>query len=299
MYLITGATGHVGNLVARDLLNKGKKVRVISRHGLKMKDFADSGAEVLIGDLKNPRFVNKVFEGISAAFCILPPDNLSEDLRKERQKIAHSYAQAVKNNGTKHVILLSSVGAHIREGCGMVDGLADMEVYFSHLNNVNVLNLRPTYFMENLFFELNMIKSSGIIGTTIRGDLKFPIVASKDVADVVVKRLLSLDFSGNSIEYVLGPKDLTFNEIAKIIGNAIDRPDLKYVQFPIKDYRNGMVQSGYISENVADELIKMEVAFNSGRAFRAHKRTSDNSTPTTFGEFVRDLAYAYQHQPAA
>jgi uncharacterized protein YbjT (DUF2867 family) len=299
MYLITGVTGHIGSMVARDLLNKGKKVRVVSRHGLKMKGFVDSGAEVLIGDLNNERFVNKAFEGISAAFCILPPSNLSEDLRKERQRISHNYTDAVRNNGTKHVILLSSIGAHLREGVGSVDGLADMEMFFSHLKNINILNLRAGYFMENLFFQLDMIKSSGIIGSTIKGDLKFPIVATKDIAAVVTKRLLSLDFSGNSIEYVLGPKDLSFNEIAKIIGTEVGRPDLKYVQFSDKDYKKGLIQSGYISENVVDSLIKMEGAFNSGRALNAHTRTAENSTPTNLEEFAKDLAYAYQHQPAA
>ena len=194
---------------------------------------------------------------------------------------------------------MSSIGAHIREGCGIVDSLADMEVYFSGLKDVNVLNLRAGYFMENLFMELNRIRNSGIIGSTMSENLKFPVVASKDVAEVVAKRLLALDFKGNSIEYVLGPGDLSFNEIAGIIGNTISRPELKYVRLSAKDYKKWMVQSGYVSENVVDGFIKMEEAFNSEWAFGAHTRTRENSTPTTFNEFVKDIAYAYHHQTAA
>jgi uncharacterized protein YbjT (DUF2867 family) len=299
MYLITGSTGHVGSIVARELLLKGKKVRVIGRHGIKMKDLVNSGAEPLIGDLANPRIVKKAFEEISAAFCIMPPNNLSENIRKYRQEIARHYVEAVKHNGVKYVVLMSSIGAHIREGCGIVDSLADMEVSFSALKDVNVLNLRAGYFMENLFSELNRIRNSGIIGSTMSGDSKFPVIASKDVAEVVAKRLLALDFKGNTIEYVLGPRDISFNEIAGIIGNAIGRPELKYARLSAKDYKKWMVMSGYVSDNVADGFIKMEEAFNSGWAFGAHIRTRENSTPTTFSEFVKDIAYAYQQQPAA
>ncbi len=299
MYLITGATGHVGSVVARELLSKGKEVRILSRHGVKMKDLVNSGAEPLIGDLSNPKFVNKAFEGITAAFCILPSDNLSKNLRKYRQKIARNYIDAVKHNGVSHVVLMSSIGAHIREGCGAVDALADMEVYFSELKDVNVLNIRAGYFMENLFMELNRIRDSGIITTTISRDLKFPVVASKDVADVVAKRLLALDFKGNSIEYVLGPADLTFSEITEIIGNAIGRSELKYVRISAQEYKKWMVRSGYVSDNVAKGIIQMEEAFNSGWALSAHTRIRENSTPTTFRKFVKDIAFAYSHQIAA
>jgi uncharacterized protein YbjT (DUF2867 family) len=299
MYLITGATGHVGGAVARELLAKGKKVRVVSRHGTKMKDLYNLGAEPLIGDLSNAKFVNKIFEEITVAFCIMPPNNLSENIRKYQQEIVRHYVDAVRHNGIKHVVLLSSVGAHIREGCGIVDGLADMEVHFSGLKDTNILNLRPAYFMENLFFELNRIRTSGIIGSTISGNLKMPMIATKDIAALAVRKLLALDFKGNTIEYALGPADVSFTEIAGIIGSAIKRPELKYVQISATDYRKWMIQSGYVSENVADAFIKMEEAFNSGWALGGHTRTRENSTPTTFNEFVKGFAYVYNHEKAA
>jgi uncharacterized protein YbjT (DUF2867 family) len=299
MILITGATGNVGSIVARNLISKEKKVRVVSRHGIKMKDFYNAGAEVLIGDLSHPKFVDKAFEGISATFCIMPPNNLSDNIRKYRQGIAHNYINAVKKHGVRNVILMSSLGAHLREGSGIVDGLADMEVSFSGLKDVNVLILRAGYFMENLYFELNRLRSSGTIGSTIRGELKFPIVAAKDVAAVVEKRLLALDFTGHTIEYVLGPKDISFNEIAEIVGRALNRPEIKYKRLTKNDCRNEMIQSGYISENVADAFIEMEEVFNNGKGLNAHTRTSENSTPTTFEEFAKGIASVYHHQTAA
>jgi nucleoside-diphosphate-sugar epimerase len=211
----------------------------------------------------------------------------------------HNYINAVRRHGVKNVILMSSLGAHLREGSGIVDGLADMEVAFSELKDVNVLILRAGYFMENLYFELNRLRSSGIIGSTIRGDLKFPVVAAKDIAAIVEQRLLSLDFKGHTIEYVLGPKDLSFNEIAEILGKALNRPEIKYKRFNRNDYRKEMIQSGYISENVADAFIGMEDVFNNGKGLGAHTRTIENSTPTTFEEFATGIAYTYHHQTAA
>lgn len=299
MYLITGATGHIGNLVARDLLSKGKKVRVVSRHEDKLKDLVKLGAEAFAGDVLDHQFVNKAFNGIEAAFCLLPPNLLSKNVRSEQQKIARNYTDAVKSNGVKSVILLSSIGAHIGKGSGIVDGLADLESYFSELKDVNVLNLRPGYFMENLYVQLGTIKSSGIIGTGLKTDLRIPLVATKDIAAIVSKHLISLNFRGNIIEYVLGPKDLDFNEITRIIGKAIDRNDLKYVQYSMEEWKKGLIQSGYVSENVAELYTEMTESFNSGKALNAHKRTSENTTPTTLEDFAKNLSYEYHHLSAA
>jgi len=293
MYLITGATGNIGNRVAKELLSKGKKVRVVSRHQDKLKELVNLGAEALAGDVNDKDFVNKAFAGISAAFCMIPPNTMAKDFRSDQQRVAHNYADAVKTNGVKHVVLLSSVGAHLRNGAGVVDGLADMEGYFAELKQINVLNLRPGYFMENQYFLIPMIKYLGIIGSAIRQDLKFPIVATKDIADKVTIQLLSLDFKGNSVEYVLGPKDLDFNEITHILSNAINKPDLKYVQFSNEEDKKGMVQTGYISENVAELFNELSESFNKGQALKAHTRTPENSTPTSFEEFAKSIAFAY------
>jgi uncharacterized protein YbjT (DUF2867 family) len=299
MYLITGGTGNIGSRVARELLSKGQKVRIVGRHGDKMKELVNLGADTLIGDLSSKAFVNKAFSGITAAFCMVPPNSLSNNMRKEQQIIAHNYFNAVKSQRIKNVILLSSIGAHLRKGCGVVDGLADLETYFSELKDVNVLNLRPGFFMENLYVQLNIIKTMGVAGSEIKGDLKFPVVATKDIAEVVKKHLISLDFTGNTIEYVLGPRDLSFNEITRILAKAIDKPDLRYMQFSKEEAKKGMLDSGYVSSNVADLYSEMAGSFNSGLALNAHYRKVQNTTPTTFEQFVEGIAWEYNHYKAA
>jgi len=293
MYVITGATGHIGKRIATNLLEKGKKVRAIGRDTSKLKELAEKDAELFVGDLYDADFVKKAFTGATAVFCMIPPNMQTNEVRKYQQKVARNYVNAVKANGVKYAVLLSSVGAHLRNGAGVVDGLGDMEEYFSELKDVNVLILRPSYFMENLFGMIGIIKQSGIIGSAMKGDLKAPYVATKDIAEVGTKGLLNLSFKGHSIEYVLGPRDLTFNEIATIIGNAIGKPDLKYVQFSYEDAKTGLVQSGYASESSAELYNQLTEAMNSGKALSEHKRTKENSTPTTMEEFARVLAQMY------
>ncbi len=294
MYVITGATGNIGKVIAAELLSKNKQVRVIGLHNAdKLKEFMAKGAEPFVGDVNDAEFVKNAFKGATAVYCMIPPNTRSKDFRKDQQKVARNYVNAVKENGIKNVLLLSSIGAHLRNGAGVVDGLGDMEKYFSELKNVNVLNLRPSYFMENIFGQMDMIKHNGIIGSATKGDLHIPLVATKDIGAVAAKYLLDLNFKGNTIEYVLGPRDVTFNEIAHVIGKAIGKQDLKYVQFSYEDAKKGMVQSGFVSENVAELFNGLAEAMNSGKALNAHKRTSANSTPTTLEEFAKVFAHAY------
>lgn len=294
-YVITGASGNIGKKVANELLAKGEKIKVIGRSADKLKEFTSKGAEALIGDVTDPEFVKKAFAGATAVFCMIPPSNFSDDFRSIQRKVARNYMEVVKANGIKHVILLSSIGAHLRNGAGIVDGLGEMEELFLALKEVNILNLRPTYFMENVFGQIGTIKQMGIAGSPIKADLKFPIVASKDIATVIAKRLIELQFTGNTIEYVLGPKDISYNEITEIVGKAIGKPDLKYVQFSNADAKNGMVMAGFCSENVADLMTGLSDGINNGKVLNAHKRTSGNSTPTSFEEFANDFALIYQN----
>lgn len=293
MYVITGATGNIGKILAEKLLAKGKKVRVIGRNLDKLKNPVDKGAEPFIGDVYDGDFVNRAFKDSIAVFCLIPPNNNSNNFRKDQQKIAKNYLSGVKNNGIKNVILLSSIGAHLRNGAGIVDGLGDMEEYFIELKDVNILNLRPTYFMENVFGQLETIKQLGIAGGPVKGDLSFPIVATKDIADIAAKNLLNLDFKGNTIEYILGARDVTYNEITKIIGEAIGKPELEYVQFSYNDAKKAMIASGFCSEDVAELMMGLSKGMNSGKVLNAHKRTKDNTTPTTIEEFARIFANIY------
>ena len=288
MYAITGATGNIGKAIAFDLLSKGKKVRAIGRNAERLKELADKGAEIVIGDIYDSTFVQKAFAGCKAVFCLIPPNMQSTDFKRDQYKVADNYVNAVKVNKIKYVLLLSSIGAHLRNGAGIVDGLGYLEERFTELKDVNVLNLRCGYFMENLIGQLEMIKQTGVVGSSIKANLQIPMVATKDIAEYATKRLFDLNFKGNTIEYILGPRDVTYTEATAIIAKAICKPDLKYVEFTHEDAKNGMIHAGFVSRNVAELIVTMAEAINSGKAF-AFTRTRENSSPTTVEEFVKLL----------
>lgn len=295
MYIITGATGNIGKILSMELLSGGKEVKAIGRNTDKLVPLAQKGAKIAIGDLFDLSFVKKAFEGATAAFCMIPGNLHASDLKKDQRQIADNLLEAVKTNQVQHVVLLSSIGAHLREGAGVVDGLGYMEEIFSVLKDTHIINLRPCYFMENLLGQIGTIKNLGITGTSIKGDLKMPMVATKDIAMTAFRLLNDLKFKNHQVQYVLGPRDISYNEATSVLGRAIGKPDLKYVEFSYEDAKNGMVQSGFVSANVADLFNGLSKAINNGTALNFHKRDPANSTPTDIEEFARVFAGAYQN----
>ncbi|MCX6231921.1 MAG: NAD(P)H-binding protein [Bacteroidetes bacterium] len=294
-YVICGASGHIGNPLAKELLAKGQHVKVIARNADKLKELVSLGADALIGDVNDVNFLSCSFSGADAVFCLLTPDMHAADVRKEQNLIAENYLEAVKINKIKNVVLLSSVGAHLRNGAGIVDGLGYLEELFLQLKDCNVLNLRPSYFMENTLGMIGTIKHMGIAGNPINGDTKFPIVATKDIAAVAAKRLLDLNFSGNTTEFVLGAKDYSYNEMTAIAGKAIGKPDLEYVLFSYEDAAKGMAASGFCGADAARLMTDLARAINDGTLLKGHQRTAANTSPTSYEDFVPTFAWVYQN----
>jgi len=276
------------------LLAKGQNVTVIGRNPGKLKELADLGAIAMAGDSYDREFLTTTFKGADAVFCLLMPDMFAADILKEQKQIADNYFSAIKAANVPNVVLLSSVGAHLRKGAGIVDGLGYMEELFLGLKDVNVLNLRPTYFMENTLGLIGIIKQMGIAGTAVSADQKFPMVATKDIGAVAAKRLLNLSFEGNTVEYVLGPRDMSYSEVTAIAGQAIGMPELQYMQFPAEEAVKGMVASGFCGEDAARLMVDLAKALNDGSMLNGHQRTEANSTPTTYEEFSQVFAWVFQ-----
>lgn len=293
-YVITGATGHIGKILSKELLKNGMNVLVVGRSAEKLQELVDLGAKYITGDVNDKAFVTKAFQGADAVFCLLTANLHAQDVLAEQKQIADNYLHAVRENNVKNVVLLSSIGAQLRHGAGIVDGLGYMEAIFQQLNNVNVLNLRPAYFMENTFGLLGTIDQMGIAGTPLDGKLKFPMVATRDIAAVAAKYLLSLNFTGNSVQYVLGPKDYSYEEITGIIGRELGKPDLKYVQFPYEDATRAMVSSGFMGEDAARLMVELNKGINEGKAIESNIRNAQNTTPTTFEEFAKEFSMVHQ-----
>ncbi len=293
MYVITGASGNTGKVIANALLDAGKKVRVLGRDAEKVKELTDKGAEAAIGNVEDIDFLTKAFGGAVAVYAMIPPNSQTDDYRGYQNNVADAQIEAAKNAGVKYVVTLSSVGAHLKEKAGVVQGLADMEKKWNAVEGINVLHLRPSYFMENALGQIDTIKNMGIMGSPIKGEMSFPMVATNDIGELAAKRLLELDFNGSEVQYLLGSRDVTYNEVAGIYGKVIGKEDLKYVEFPYEDAKKAMMESWGLSENVADAFIEFMQTTNAGHLFEDAKRTEQNTTPTSVEDFARVFAHVY------
>ncbi len=289
MYAITGATGNIGRKTDDILLERGEKVRVIGRSAARLRGFVERGAEAAVGDLKDGSFVTRAFTGATAVFTMIPPDFTAPDFLAYQEQIRENYAAAIHESGVKYVVNLSSQGANLREGTGPILGLRAQEDRFNLLEDVNVLHLRPAYFMENLLMNIPLIHSKGIAGSAVRGDLEFAMIATSDIAACVAQRLIQRDFTRKNVLDLLGPRDLSLNEAAAVIGRRIGMPDLKYVQFSYEEAAQGMMEMG-ISEDVSTLFIEMCDAMNNGLFGVGRPRTPYSTTPTSIEDFAETFA---------
>jgi uncharacterized protein YbjT (DUF2867 family) len=285
VFVVMGASGHVGGEAARRLLRAGKGVRAIARSADKLK--ALTGADVRAGSLGDPAFLTDALRGATAAFAMLPPDYAAADMHASQEAVAESITRAVRDSGIRHVALLSSVGAELPAGTGPIAHLHAFEQMLNGVPGLNVVHVRAAYFMENHLANIGLIKSAGVNGGTIKADRRLPMVASHDIGAVVAEILAAPAFSGGSVRYVLGPRDYSLVEATRILGVAIGRPDLKYVEFPEPDAYKGMTGAGF-SPSVAEMFLEMNRALSTG-LIKVEPRTPANTTPTTLEEFAKTV----------
>ena len=170
MYVIMGSTGNTGKLIVRALLKAGKRIRVISRDESKLKDLVERGAEPAIGKILNVKFLTKAFEGATAVYAMIPPNSWTNNIRGYQNAIARNIASVIEKTGIKYVVALSSVGAHLSEKGGIVQGLYDMEQRLNKIKGLNVLYLRASYFMENILGQIITIKQKGMMASLLKAD---------------------------------------------------------------------------------------------------------------------------------
>jgi uncharacterized protein YbjT (DUF2867 family) len=292
MYVITGATGNIGRELAKILLAEGKRVRVVGRDEDKLKPLAQRGAEVCKGSLQDEAFLAQTFQGAKAVYVMIPPNNQAENLRAYQNRVGYVIFTVLKNARVKYIVNLSSLGAHRPDKTGPILGLYDQEQRLNWLGEANLVHLRPAFFMENLLNNIHLIKTRGINGTPLKGDLALPVVATKDIARVASKYLLELRFKGVLVRELLGPRNMTMIEMTQILGKAIGLENLQYVQLSYEEAERSMIAAGF-SRDVAQSLLQLYVSINEKIVIIGTKRRDNNTTETPFEEFAETFAAAY------
>ncbi len=285
---VIGAGGKVGAHLTRLLLERGHSVRAIGRTAERLLPLVQLGAEARLGTVEDQRFLATAFRNADAVFVMIPPSYANADPPTYQRRVAEAVAEALQEARVRHVVCLSSIGAERAEGNGPIAGLHRLEERLNQIPGLNVVHLRAGYFMENLLAGILMIRNSGINGGAFRADLPLAMIATRDVAAAAVDLLADRQFTGHTARELHGPRALTFREATTILGSAIGKPDLTYVEYAYPDTRGALLATGS-SPVMADLFIEMIDAFNRGVIGARESPTTAITTPTTLEEFARTV----------
>ena len=299
MFVVLGAGGHTGKVVARTLLSRGQQVRVVGRSAEHLQSLAHSGAEIFPADATNTIALTNALRGADAAYVLLPPNVSTQDVPAFQEGVSEAISAAVRAAGLRHLVALSSVGADKSSGTGPVVGLHHLEKKLSAIDGLNVLFLRAGYFMENTLPQVGVIRSLGNVVGPLEPTLKLPLIATRDIGAAAADALIRREFRGKQTRELLGQRDLDYTQVATIIGSAIGKPSLGYVHAPDEQLRPALEQMG-MSANFIGLLLEMAGALNSGYMKALEPRSAQNTTPTSYETFVNEeFVPAYRRQKAA
>lgn len=290
---LIGSLGNITKPLAKNLIEKGHQVTVISSNQARAEEIKALGAKPAIGKLDDVDFLISAFTGADAVYTMVPPDFSVTNFRLYIAKTGEVIAEAIKRSAVKKVVNLSSVGADLPNGTGPIAGLYDVEHTFEQLD-ADVKHLRAAYFYINLLANIDMVKHAGILGSNFSADSKIVLVHPTDIAEVAADELES-EFTGKSVRYVASTDDHVAGDLASSIGSAIDKPDLPWIEFTDEQALKGMIDAG-LPEEIAKNYVEMGTAIRSGKIFEDYFKHK----PSTLGavklvDFAKDFASAY-HQ---
>jgi uncharacterized protein YbjT (DUF2867 family) len=290
--IVTGTLGNIGKPLTQALIQKGHQVIGINHVSDNQGEIEALGATAAIGSIEDVDFLAATFVGADVVYTMVPPNYFAEpDIREYYRKIGNNYAQAIKRSGVKRVINLSSYGAHLSKGTGNILGAHYVENSLNELLDVDITNIRPTYFYYNLLNLIPVIKSTGEIYANYGGDKKFEMVSPIDIASAIADEI-ELTPVRRKVRYV-SSDELTGNEIARVLGEAIGRPDLKWIVISDEEALKGYVNNGF-PEVLSKNLVEMFSSVQSGKLAEDYKINKPAELgKVKFASFVKDFIVAY------
>ncbi|KAA1423415.1 NAD(P)H-binding protein [Mumia zhuanghuii] len=277
---VTTPTGHVGSRVVRILVQAGVRPVLLLRDAGRLDPDLLPYVEPREGDLRDPDYVVAATEGVDALFWVDPTDLSVDDPNASTRALAEHAAAAVRQHAISRVVLQSSGGAELRQGAGLIDGLAAAEEILG-ATGTNLLALRCGYFFSNLLDDLDSLRA-GVLMTAMTPDRRLPWVAPHDVAGVVAANLLAEAWSGLRIQGVHGPEDLSFADVARTITEVTGHPVAVH-QIGDDELLEALTSLG-IPEGAARQVVGMTTGVR--ELAREQARDVLTTTPTTLSAWA-------------
>jgi uncharacterized protein YbjT (DUF2867 family) len=239
-----------------------------------------------VGDIEDGGFVRQALAGAEAAYLLIPPNLVTDDFRAYQKRVVENLASGVEAARVGHVVLLSSIGAHHREGTGPIVGVHEFEERLSKIGSLAALFVRAGFFMENVFMGLGSIKEQSVYGAPMPPDATVEMIASADIGAYAGQRLERLDFTGKSVVHLLGPTPVAQVEIARILGQAVGKA-VRYAQVSFEVVEKGMLQAG-VKPSVVAAFMEMYQGAAKGLVAPEPGQPVAHA-PTTFESFAQNV----------
>lgn len=298
--VLTGSLGHISKPLAQILIQKGHSVTVISGKEERQKDIEDLGATAAIGTMEDVDFLTNTFRGADIVYlmeALAAGSFFDKDLEYNAAitKIARNYKQAIQQSGIKCVVSLSSIGAHTDKGNGILASAYNVENILKELpEDVSIKFMRPVGFYYNLFAFIPTIKKHDVIIQNYGGDKKEPWVSPLDIAGVIAEEM-EKPFSGRHIRYIASD-EVSPNEAAKILGEAIGKPGLKWQEIPDDQILQGMLAAGMNTE-IAKGLVTMNAGRRNDVLYEDYYRNKPTLGKVKLADFAKEFAAVFNSKP--
>ena len=295
--IVTGSLGNISKPLTQELVKKGHQVTVISSKAERQKDIEALGAKAAIGTMEDAGFLSATFKGADVVYVMesLAPDAFFDpnvDVIAAITEIGKNYKQAIEQSGVKRVVHLSSIGAD--KGVGLLRFHYNVENILTELpEEVFIKFVRPVGFYTYMYTFIQTIKSQGAIVGNYHGDEKEPWVSPLDIAAVIAEEI-EKPFNGKEIRYIASD-EVSPNEIAEILGEAIGNSDLKWLEISDEQFLNGLLESG-MNPQTAQGFVEMNAARRGGRLYEDYFRHRPILGKVKLKDFAKDFAVAYNQQ---
>jgi uncharacterized protein YbjT (DUF2867 family) len=285
MIVLTAPTGHIGSQLLANLITRDEAVRVVVRDPEKLPAQARDRVEVVVGSHKDRDVADRAFDGADSVFWLMPADPAAPSPYDSYVGSSLPAADAVVRHGVERVVTISALGREVQRYAGLVSASLAMDDLFRS-TGAHVRALTMPSFMDNMLWQADSIKKDGVISGTVPGDMKAPAAATRDIAAVATRLLLDRTWTGQDSLGVLGPEDLSPDDMAAILTDVLGTP-VRYERGSHEEDKQTFLKYGY-SEGMAQGMIDMDIAKEHGLD-NALQRTPENTTPTSFRQWAAEV----------
>ena len=297
--VLTGSLGNIGKRLAPALVQTGHAVTVISSNPDRRTDIETIGAKAAIGIMQDVDFLAHTFNGADIVYLMETMEAVGDSFDKsvdfivQITRIGQCYKQAIEQSGVKKVVHLSSIGANMETDNGILLFHHNVEQLLRQLpEDVAIKFIRPVGFYINMLSFIPAIKNQGAIISNYGGDTKEPWVSPIDIAAVVAEEM-NTPFDGRTVRYVASD-EVSPNEIATALGEAIGKPDLQWKVIPDEQLLNNWLRIGF-NEQVARGFVELQASQGNGKLYEDYYRHRPTLGQIKLAQFANDFAVAYHN----